>query len=322
LLTINLSVNVDMTTLQSSLQSKPWHTERAQWINDAMAGFSTISELALAEADLGQSSYYTWRKTPTQATTIGIWFDLSMSPGNPNPQYYADSPLAAVAMARSTDGGIQHGASVSPQTKYLRQIMAMTTTATPLPMPMILMDYLLYYPFIDEGVTDPQIMTNSVTLPRYTTGAGVQMMAVSVAGRTGGQSFYVTYTNSDGVADRVSQTVIQNSVSLNGSIVTSDRAAAGAAGPFIPLQEGDTGVRSIQSVTMLGGDVGLFTIVLVKPLAQLQIRGIDAPVEVDYFRDFSQCPVIKDDAYLNFICCPAGSLSAVPIHGDIKVVWA
>jgi hypothetical protein len=197
----------------------------------------------------------------------------------------------------------------------------MTSTATALPMPMMLCDYLLYYPFIDEGSTDEQALDNTATLPRYTDGAGVQVMAVSVAGRTGGQSFSINYTNSDGVSGRVSQTVIQNSVSVNGSIVTSDRASANARGPFIPLQAGDTGVRSIESVTMNGADVGLFSLVLVKPLAQLSLRGIDAPVEVNYLTDFGQLPRIEDDAYLNFICCPSGSLAATALHGDISVVW-
>lgn len=286
-----------------------------------MAGFSTVSALANAELD-GYYKYSTWRKTPTQISTIGVWFDLSMSPGNPIPQYYAASPLAAIALAQSTDGGLFHGGAVSPKTKHVRNIMALCITAAPLPMPMMLLDYLLYYPFIDEGTTDAQTLTNAVTIPRYTDGAGVQIMAVSVAGRTGGQSFFVTYTNSSGVAGRTSQTVLQNSVSVNGSIVTSDRAVAGAAGPFIPLQTGDTGVRSIESVTMLGADVGLFTLALVKPLAQMSIRGIDAPVEMDFFKDCGgQCPVVKDDAYLNFICNPSGSLSGAPIHGDVKFVW-
>lgn len=285
-----------------------------------MAGFSKIGDIATAEEN-GFVRYSTWRKTPTQISTIGIWFDLSMSPGNPVPQYYAASPAISIALSQSVDGGIFHGGAVSPKTKHLRQVMAMTTTATPLPMPMMLLDYLLFYPFLDEGTTDEQFMTNTIPIPRYTDGAGVQIMAVSVAGRTGGQRFFVNYTNSNGVAGRISKTVIQNSVSVNGSIVTSDRAINGAAGPFIPLQDGDTGVRSIESVTMLNADVGLFTLVLVKPLAQMMIRGIDAPVEIDYLQNFSQCPIIKDNAYLNFIACPSGSLASVPIHGDIKLVW-
>ena len=57
----------------------------------------------------------------------------------------------------------------------------MATVATALPMTLTLMDYLMYYPLIDEGTTDEQFMINTATLPRYETGDGVQMMAVSVA---------------------------------------------------------------------------------------------------------------------------------------------
>lgn len=244
-----------------------------------------------------------------------------MSPGNPVPQYYAAAPLVAVQMKQSTDGGIIHGAACSPAYKHLRRTMVMSGVATALPMPMILCDYLLYYPFVDEGTTDEQLMTNGVTLPRYATGAGVQMMAVSVAGRTGGQSFTVNYTNSDGTAGRTSQTVIENSAAANGTIVTSATATNGAAGPFIPLQGEDKGVRSVQGVTMLGADVGLFALVLVKPLAQIQIRGIDAPVENDHLLSKSTLPRVIDDAYLNFICLPQGTLAATPIHGTLETCF-
>ena len=283
-------------------------------------GFANMAALADAETN-GQGWYTTWRKSPSQVTTAGVWFDLSMSPGNPVPQYYAASPLIAAPMSYGDEQGLNHGRNVSPLSKHLDRVTVMTTTATALPMPMILCDYLLYYPFIDEGTTDAQSLDNTQTLPRYATGAGVQVMAVSVAGRTGGQTFSINYTNSSGVAGRVSQAVEQNAVSVNGSIVTSQRANPNARGPFIPLQAGDTGVRSIQSVTMNGADVGLFSLVLVKPLAQLSLRGIDAPVEVNYFMDFGQLPTIVDDAYLNFICCPAGSLAATALHGDLSVVW-
>jgi hypothetical protein len=285
-----------------------------------MSGFVNVKELADAELE-GRYQYRTWRKSPTQVTTIGVWFDLSMSPGNPVPQYYAASPLVSVALSRSVDGGLDHGSDAPGYTKRLRKMTVLTTTATALPMPMMVCDYLLFYPFIDEGSTDEQFLTNTVTLPRYADGEGVQIMAVSVAGRTGGQTFQVNYTNSEGVAGRVTQTVAQNSVSVNGSIVTSDRAAANARGPFIPLQQGDTGVRSIESVTMNGADVGLFTLVLVKPIVQLQLRGIDAPVEVDYFLDFAQTPAIENDAYLNMLACPSGTLAATALHGDITVAW-
>lgn len=286
-----------------------------------MTGFTRVGDLVQAEID-GKSCYATWRKTPIQTTTIGIWFDLSMSPGNPQAQYYAAAPLEATPLLRSENGGLNHGQATGT-TKVLRQISAMNGAATALPMTMMCLDYLLYYPFVDQGTTDQQDMDNTVTLPRHVSGAGVQVMAISVAAPIGGQTFRITYTNSDGVAGRVSGLSQINAATYVGAIATSDRAVALARGPFISLQDNDSGVRSIESVSMVSGtDVGLLTLVLVYPMAQFQIRGIDAAVEVDYFQDFSRLPIIEDDAYLNWICCPSGSLNGASIIGDMKTVWS
>lgn len=288
-------------------------------------GFRSVRNLIESEVDLGQSHYATWRKSPTQVTGSGVWFDLALSPGNPPPFYYASSPLEAFPIYKSVNGGLNHGQNVSPAQKVLRKVLAMTVTATALPMNIKILDYLMYYPFVDESLDgEEQFMTNTETLPRYTDGAGVQIMAVVVAGHATGltQSFVCSYTNQDGVPGRVTTPVFLNNQFVNGTIITTSLNVAGTAGPFLPLQSGDTGVRSIESLTMTGSDVGLMTLVLVKPLAQMSIRGKDAPVEVDYLKDFSQLPVIYDDAYLNMICCPVGTLAATAIHGEITTSWS
>ena len=78
-------------------------------------GFSSVQ--ALADAELaGQTWYSTWRKSPSQVSTIGVWFDLSMSPGNPVPQYYAATPLVGAPMSYSDEQGLNHGRNVSPAT--------------------------------------------------------------------------------------------------------------------------------------------------------------------------------------------------------------
>ena len=291
-----------------------------------MSGFTNIQDIVNSQVTNGCERFSCWRKSPNQANTIGIWFDISMSPGNPSPKYWFDaSPLKANPVAQSTDGGIWHGQNVLPQQKILKEFMAMCVTATPLPMPIILLDYLLYYPTIDESVSGVQNMDNTLSLTRYTTGNGVQMIAVSDASRVGGQTVTVNYTNSNGVSNRTA-TFLENAVSVNGNLVnsaqTSTSAFNNATGAFIQLQSGDVGVRSVQSVTINGsGDVGLFSIVLVYPLATFSIRGIDAPVEVDYLKDFAVIPQIQDDAFLSFICLPQGSLSGVTIIGDIKTTF-
>jgi len=253
-----------------------------------------------------------------------VWYDLTGSSGNPRAKQWFDSaPLTAAAIKQSTDGGIYHGANIgSSMQKYLRFLRVACASATPLPMPIILCDYLLYYPTIEDGNTDPQVMDNTVTLPRYTDGKGVQMMAVTISSRTGGQSFFVTYTNQDGVAGRISRTVTQNASAAPSTITTAAASSSfSPQSPYIPLQQGDSGVRSVESVTMLGADTGFFAIVLVKPLAQTVIRGIDAPYDKDMLLFANELERIQDDAYLSLLCLPNGSLSGVAVRGTTKVIW-
>ena len=278
----------------------------------------------IVDAEIGGATRFSeFVKNVTQATTAGLWYDLTGSAGNPRAKQWFDAaPLTAAAIAQSTDGGIFHGSNVSSSKKYLRLFRAACASATPLPMPLILCDYLLYYPTVEDGTTDPQTMTNSTTLPRYTDGKGVQMMAVTISARTGGQQFSVSYTNSDGVAGRTTPLVTQNTAAAPGTITTATTATTGGtSGPFIPLQDDDEGVRSVQSVTMAGVDTGFFAIVLVKPLAQTVIRGIDAPYDKDMLLFASELERIYDDAYLSLLAMPNGSLSGLAVRGAIRSIW-
>lgn len=288
-----------------------------------MGNFKGIKDVVDAELE-GRVRNYWWRKTPSAITTAGIWYDLATASGNPKAKNWFDAaPLTAAQVAQSTDGGLYHGANVSPSEMVLRKTLSLTATATALPMQMILCDYLLYYPTIDESTTDQQDMDNTITLPRYTDGVGVQMMAVTLAARTGGQSFTVNYTNSDGVSGRVTPAMVENTSSVIGTIATSVLSPTDNTSPtpFLPLQAGDSGVRSVESVTMNGIDTGLFAIVLVKPITETQIRGIDAPVEKDHLLHGAELPRIYDDAFLGYLVLPQGTLAATALLGNLKVVW-
>lgn len=284
----------------------------------AIAG---AKEIADAERD-GFTFFSGWRKQPTQTTAAGIWFDLSMSPGNPVPNYYIGPSGVFTALRQSTNGGIPHGGNVSPKTKLLRIFEAQTATATATPLPIKILDYLGFYPFIDESVTDEQFMDNTTPLPRYADGKGVQIMPVVVAGHTGGQTFKVSYTNSDGVTGRWTPKHLMGAQIVNGTIITSAGSTNNSRAPFMALQEGDTGVRTVDSVLFEGtGDIGLISIALVKPIADSYIRGIDAPHERDFSVDMGSLPIIADDAYINLLSLPAGTLAGAPIMGYIKTLW-
>jgi len=285
--------------------------------------FTSVGQLADAQTE--RSKYLSFRKLPAVVTGAGTWYDYSMAPGSPTPQYYAAAPLTAQTMARSTDGGIQHGGNVSPLSKYLRKLTLMSVAAAGVPQRVYMLDYLMFYPFVDMGTPDQQDMINVQTLPRYTDGAGVQMMAILVAPHgLVGDTFFVTYTNQDGTAGRVTPLhTMSTAIAVNGTILTTQQTGAGRFGPFLALQAGDTGVRSIEAVQCTAGtDVGLFTLVLVQPLAEMTVREVTAPTEADfYLTSGGKLPAIVDDAYLNFISCPNGSLTGVPLFGDATFIW-
>jgi hypothetical protein len=218
-----------------------------------MAGFRNVAALAAA-TESGRTHTCSFRKVPSQASTAGWWVDLSMAAGNPVPQYYAGTPLRALALTGAE--GLWHGTDKSPATKHLTEIMLITPTAGLVGRYMLL-DYLLCYPFVDLDSTDAQSMDNTVVLPRYTDGAGVQVMLVAAYPTVGGGSFTFDYVNQSGVT-KTSPTISFSTAAANiASVITSEPATSAGGLLFLPLASGDTGVRSITSVTLLGVHGGL-----------------------------------------------------------------
>lgn len=283
-----------------------------------MSGFANIGELVDAYNG-GARSDCSFRKVPSQASTAGWWVDLSMASGNPVPQYYAASPLEAAKLLPMK--GIFHGDSRSPAEKFI-VTMGITTPTAALVGRYMLLDYLLYYPFIDGDSTDQQDLTNTEVLDRYETGAGVRVMAVSVAPSTGGGSFFFSYTNQDGVAGRTSPTITCTTTSAPiASLVIGQPAVVNTPGPFLPLASGDSGVRSIEAVTFIVPNGGLVALVLVKPIADLAIREINTTCERNWPVHGFTIPAIEDGAYLGLILNCAGSVAAGQLSGYATFVW-
>lgn len=267
----------------------------------------------------GRSTHRSFSKTPTQTTAAGIWFDLSMSPGNPAAQYYFATPLQATALARSTDGGIDHGPNApTGYRKYLHRF-ELLDIAPMNPLVFELLDYLAFYPGIsmDTGVQD---LTTSIDIPRYTAAEGVQMMVIEQNPYVGGAQFTITYEDQDGTS-RTTPTLRCNAQLVTGTVATSATATADCTGRYVPLASGVSGVRKPTAIEFLTADVGLLAIVLVKPLAHFAIYEEFAPCPFELLRDFGHLPVIKDDAYLNLLCLPNSTLSNRTIYGDVRTIW-
>lgn len=283
-----------------------------------MPGFANIK--ALADAfEAGRFRSCSFRKVPSQASTAFWWVDLTMAAGNPVPQYYASSPLVAAVL--DGDRGIFHGAAVAPATLHLTDLMLTTPTAGFVGRYMLL-DYVLYYPFLDLDDLDTQVLDNTVTLPRYTDGEGLQVMLVAAAPTTGGGSFTFNYVNQDGVEMTSPVISFSTAAASIASIITSEPATAAGGRLFLPLASGDTGVRSIVSWTNIGVSGGLGAVVLVKPLADAVIREINTAAEVPMVATRPGAPRIVDGAYLGLVVNCAATVAAGQLAGRANFAWS
>ena len=266
----------------------------------------------------GQNTYTSFRKVPAIASTVGTWVDLSMAPGNPRPNYYAYDALTATRL--DSRYGLWHGGSVTPKTKFLHKVWMGSNSTNFVPATVMLLDWLLVYPLVDMDSTEQQDMDNTVTLPRYTDGVGVQMIFVATNPYIGGQIFNVTYTNQAGVTGRTTLNVTSNIIGTIATLVNTSATATGK-GPFLPLAQSDYGVRAIESITWQGSNGGLAALALVKPIATFHVKESGVVAEYDFLKQKQQLPIIQDGAYLGFIAAPAGSVAAVPIYGGMTTIW-
>lgn len=284
-----------------------------------MSGFYNVANLVDRELG-GAFQVSSFRKVPSIATTAGTWADLSMATGNPKPNYYVGAELESTVL--SGNNGIYHGQNASPGTKIMKEFMIQTPSAAAVPITIKLLDYVMFYPLIDMDVTDPQDFVNSITLPRYTDGKGLQAMLVATNPYVGGATYTISYTNQDGVAGRTSVASVSNTSTNISTLISGGSAVVNSVGPFIPLQAGDYGIRSVQSITFNASNGGLAALVLVKPLANIYLREITAPNERNYLFDIPALPVIQDGAYLNMIALPNASLAASVLTGIATFVWS
>jgi hypothetical protein len=288
----------------------------------------SFKDLVDAEEN-GQTFYSGFRKALNSVTGFGAWFDTTLSPGNPLPFYYASTPLIGAALSQSVNGGIAHNppvASLGYKT-YLKTLTIIPATATQtLSGPMILMDYLFYYPFIDTNLTNEQFLDNTASLTRYTDGQGVSVMAVQIAGLLGigNPTFRFTYTNQDGVV-RTSPTQTCGSGSLVGELATGNNSGTATPRsnyPFLALVPGDTGIRNVLSVTFDTPDIGLLAFVLVKPLEHIAVRELNVFAERTPITDFFDLPVIQDNAYLSILLNTGTAFASSGGYiGTIQTIW-
>jgi hypothetical protein len=140
---------------------------------------------------------------------------------------------------------------------------------------LVLMDLLNVSGGLDGTITTPQT-TNlpTATLTRYTSGEGVMagiVIYTQVSSTT--TTITVSYTNQAGVSGRISTATTFGGTNFREIFSLLP----------IPLQAGDTGIRSVESVTLSAssGQVANFGICLYKPLAMISLESTTGQAPLD-----------------------------------------
>ena len=266
-------------------------------------GFSSLDDM-YAEITAGKFLRQDINKiTGGSAYTAGRWYDMSSLAGTPVANAWAGTALAWRSCDETTGNGTQifgipHGGNVSPDTKHIVNVSALTAVATGVPAQLMLVDLQGYWPGISNNTTSAQTLTGTPTL-RYTNGVGCRLFAVqtAAAGATA-QNLALSYTDSAGNTGNTLPVTVACTASAIAGHITHSGTAANNYGPFLPLANGDLGVQNVATVTMSAANTGTFALCLAKPLLTIPIAAASIASERDLVNQLPSLPQVKDGACL------------------------
>lgn len=279
-----------------------------------------VASLAQVLADNSRVHEQFIYKTTHADGSSGDGVDMSMAAGTPKYNAYVGDQGRFTPMSGAGNFGIYTGASETGRSKYLARLALQTMSANNVGT-FILADYLGFYALVDLDDTAEQVLENDQVPTRYADGAGVRMMFVTTTPSTGTANITVSYTNQNGVAGRIATSSLGTGLAA-GSIVTAPVGTftANMRGPWLGLADGDTGVRSVQSVTLNQSMGGFGALVLVKPIEQINLIESPTVAEITPLVHRGRIPKIADDAYLNFIFRASGSITPAVLAGSLTIV--
>jgi hypothetical protein len=259
-----------------------------------------------------------FHKSSSPTASVGSWVDLSMGAGIPKYNAYVGGQATATPLVGVGNDGINIG-RLSGES-YINTLMVQGVSTSLAPAFVQFQDYLMHYPLIDGDSLDLQEMDNTLTLPRYTSGKEVMAMLVCTTPMSADAVVEVNYTNQSGVAGRISQSRIVATPNVGTIISSSDLSAvAGRKSPYIPLANGDSGIRSVESVTLLSGAGGFFALVLVKPLTHIQMLEFGVACEIVMPMQRAKPVKLEQGCYLNMIALVNNTAAIAPFRGQIDI---
>ena len=167
--------------------------------------------------------------------------------------------------------------------------------------------------------------TMTVQIPRYTDGKGVRAY-LEVRATTGASAhnFAYSYTDEAGNSGAINPVTVACTASAIVPHITHSGVAANNYGPFLPLAQGDSGIRSFQTAQLsaASGSASTAALVLVRPLFSITLGVASLLGEKDLLNQIPSLPIIKDQACLGVLLGAGAAVAAsTTFAGQTDFVW-
>lgn len=287
-------------------------------------GFSSMDDFITETTANGKFWRADWNKiTGAAAYAAGRWYDMSPLNGTPVANAWTGTALACQNVSDTNGFGLWHGGNVSTDTKHLLNAAAVTAVATGVPAQLMLVDMQCYYPGISTNSATAQTLTGTPTL-RYTNGVGVRAYFVITTGSGAtAHNIAISYTNNAGTSGRTLPVTTSMTASAIVPHIAHSGTAANNYGPFLPLASGDTGIQSVQTVTMSAASgAGVGALVLARPIMSIPLTTAAIASERDFVNQLPSFPQIKDGACLTWLYfAGAATAASTNFYGSIDLGW-
>jgi hypothetical protein len=280
------------------------------------------------EITSGKFNRTDWNKITGGTTyTAGRWYDFSGLNDTPVANAFAGTALAWRTCDETTGNGTQifglpHGGNVSPNTKHVLNVSAITSVATGVPAQLMLVDLQGYWPGITNNSATAQTLTGTPSL-RYTNGAGCRLFWVqtAAAGATA-QNIALSYSNTVPTSGRTLPVTVAMTASGIVGHISHSGTAANNYGPFLPLASGDTGVSTVATVTFSAANTGTGALCLARPLLTLPLTTVSVAAERDLLNQLPSLPRVMDGACLTWLYfAGAATAASTNFYGAVEVGW-
>lgn len=274
-------------------------------------GFSSLSDLISEATTGGKRQDFMFAKTGVTgvANVANSLWDVGANP----PAGGTSAAAAGSSPTNSTTGAIPYTNPSGGDTMHITTVTSVATVGSN-----NLLLYDRFYQVNHSLATDPQAISGTPSRYQDTTakGAFITCFVTSALG-AGTPTVTLDYVDQDGntAESATAQTIVGSAIARRFPF-----AASVGNGWFIPLNSGDTGVRSLTNSNLSAASTGNVDYVLAKPYVWIPQGIANFPIIVDGINSAFNLVKVTDSSCLAFMEINKGATTATSYSGHITMV--